>query len=95
MAVFLTQLSEIIDHNNLDDKQIVIAVPSYFTEIEKKSLLNAAQISGCKNVKLITDTVAIALDYGAEKKSELVDGRNVVFVDFGHSKLSLSLVNFS
>jgi actin-like ATPase involved in cell morphogenesis len=42
MAVFLTQLSEIIDHNNLDDKQIVIAVPSYFTEIEKKSLLNAA-----------------------------------------------------
>jgi molecular chaperone DnaK (HSP70) len=44
-------------------------VPSYFTEIEKKSLLNAAEISGAKNLKLITDTVAIALDYGIEKKS--------------------------
>jgi hypothetical protein len=33
MAAFLTQLSGIIHHNNLDDKQLVIAVPSYFTEI--------------------------------------------------------------
>lgn len=33
MAAFLNKLSGIIHHNNLDDKQLVIAVPSYFTEI--------------------------------------------------------------
>lgn len=38
----MTQLTSIIQHNNLDDKLIVFSVPSYFTEIEKKALLNAA-----------------------------------------------------
>lgn len=32
------------------------------------------------------------MDYGSFKKSEIGEGKNVVFIDFGHSKLSLSLV---
>lgn len=88
----MTQLTSIIQHNNLDDKLIVFSVPSYFTEIEKKALLNAAQISGIKNAKLVTEAVAIGMDYGSFKKSEIGEGKNVLFIDFGHSKLSLSLV---
>jgi molecular chaperone DnaK (HSP70) len=65
----MTQLSEIINHNNLDDKLIVFSVPSFFTEIEKKALLNAASISGYKNVKINSDAVSIGLDYGSYKKS--------------------------
>jgi molecular chaperone DnaK (HSP70) len=65
----MTQLSEIINHNNLDDKLIVFSVPSFFTEMEKKALLNAASISGYKNVKINSDTVSLGLDYGSYKKS--------------------------
>ena len=42
MATFITQLSEILNFNNYDDKMIVLSVPSFFTEIEKRALLNAA-----------------------------------------------------
>jgi molecular chaperone DnaK (HSP70) len=65
----MTQLTSIIQHNNLDDKLIVFSVPSFFTEIEKKAFLNAAEISGLKNVKLVTEAVAIGMDYGSCKKS--------------------------
>lgn len=49
---------------------IVLSVPSFFTEIEKRALLNAAEISGVKNARLVTETVATGLDYGSFKKSE-------------------------
>lgn len=54
LASFMTHLQSIIDHNNLDPKMIMISVPSYFTEIEKKAYLNAAEIAGLKNVKLVS-----------------------------------------
>lgn len=47
-----------------------------------------------RNVKLVTEAVAIGMDYGSFKKSELGEGRNVLFIDFGHSKLSMSLIKF-
>lgn len=50
----MTQLQTIIQHNNLDDKLIVFSVPSYFTEVEKKAYLNASEIAGLKNVKLVS-----------------------------------------
>ena len=95
MASFMTKLAEIIDHNNLDDRMVVFSVPSYFTEIEQKAMLNAAEISGTTNVKLVNENIAIGLEYSYEKKSELEGERNVVFIDFGHSTLSASLIRFS
>ena len=35
------------------------------------------------------------MDYGSFKKSEMGDGKNILFVDFGYSKLSASLVKFT
>lgn len=95
LAGFMTQLASITQHNNLDPKLIVFSVPSYFTEIEKKALLNATEISGLRNVKLVTEAVAIGMDYGNCKKSDIAEGKNIVFVDFGHSKLSLSLIKLN
>jgi molecular chaperone DnaK (HSP70) len=57
--------------------------------------LAAAAIAGLSNYKLVTETIAIGLDYGGFKKSEMGNGKNVLFVDFGHSKLSASFVRFT
>lgn len=73
----------------------MISVPSYFTEIQKQALLNAAQISGSTNVKLVSDNIAIGLDYGNDKKAQFTEPKHVVFVDFGHAKLSASLIKFT
>jgi molecular chaperone DnaK (HSP70) len=95
LASFMTQLSSIIALRNFDSKLTVFAVPCFYTEIEKRAFLNAAFICGMRDVRLVTETVAMGLDYGSYKKSEMAKGRNVLFVDFGYSKLSVGLVSFS
>lgn len=52
-------------------------------------------MAGLNNVKLVSETVAIALDYGGFKKQEMSEGKNVIFIDFGHSKLSVSAIKFT
>ena len=49
-----------------------------------------------KNVKIVNSSVAMGLDFGMFKKEEMKDhAKNVVFVDFGHSKMTVSLLKFS
>lgn len=91
----MTKLTSIINHNNLDPRMIVFSVPSCLTQSEKKSILSAAEISGMKNVRLATEAVCIGLDYGSYKKSDMGEGKYVVFVDFGYYQLSLSLIKFT
>ena len=47
----------------------MLAVPNYFTQAERKSVLAAAQIANLPNVRLVNETVAMALDYGGFKKN--------------------------
>ena len=60
-------------------------------------MLDAAQIANLNVLRLINDTTAVALGYGITK-SDLPDAENprhVVFVDVGHSSLSVSVVAFA
>jgi molecular chaperone DnaK (HSP70) len=73
---------------------IVFSIPSYYTQIEKIALINAGLICGLKNVQLVSENGAIGLDYRGFKKSEAISGKNVVFIDFGYSKLSVGFIRF-
>nr|AXU24961.1 heat shock protein 70-7 [Cyrtorhinus lividipennis] len=76
----------------------VISVPSYFTNAERKALLDSAQIAGLNVLKLMNETTATALTYGIYKQDlpEVDDKpRNVIFVDCGHSSLQVSAVAFN
>ena len=43
---------------------IVIGVPPWFTDVQRRSLMDAAEIAGLKLLRLINDTTATALGYG-------------------------------
>jgi heat shock protein 4 len=76
---------------------IVIAVPSWYTDIQRRAMLDAASIVGLNTLRLINDSTAVALGYGITK-SDLPDAENprhVIFVDVGHSSLSVSVIAFS
>uniref|UniRef100_A0A0A9XY29 Heat shock 70 kDa protein 4L n=1 Tax=Lygus hesperus TaxID=30085 RepID=A0A0A9XY29_LYGHE len=76
----------------------VISVPSYFTNAERKALLDSAQIAGLNVLRLMNETTATALTYGIYKQDlpEPDDKpRNVFFVDCGHSSLQVSAVAFN
>ncbi|KAL6299797.1 heat shock protein 70 family [Sparassis latifolia] len=76
---------------------IVIAVPGWYTDIQRRAVLDAAQIAGLNVLRLINDTTAVALGYGITKSDlpEPENPRNVVFVDVGHSSTSVAVVAFS
>lgn len=76
----------------------VITVPSYFTNAERKALLDAAGIAGLNCLRLVNETTATALSYGFYKQDLPAleeKARNVVFVDFGHSSIQVSACAFN
>lgn len=78
---------------NLPVSDIVIAVPSWFTDAQRRSILDAAEIAGLKILRLINESTAIALGYGIVKIGLPEDKPSkVAFVDVGHSNLTCSIV---
>ncbi|RUS79272.1 hypothetical protein EGW08_012959 [Elysia chlorotica] len=76
---------------------VVVSVPSYFTDIERRALLDSCQLAGLNCLRILNDTTAVALAYGIYKTDlpqETEKPRNVVFVDFGYSSLQVSAVAF-
>jgi len=76
-------------------KDVVISCPSYFTDCERRGLLDAASMSGLNVLKLMNDTTATALSYGIYKQDLPEDKpRNVIFVDAGHTGVQVSACSF-
>lgn len=76
---------------------VVIAVPGWFTEIQRRALSDAATIAGLNPLRILNDSTAVALGYGITK-SDLPEAdapRHVVFIDIGHSNYTVSVVAFS
>ncbi|CED83194.1 heat shock protein [Phaffia rhodozyma] len=77
---------------------VVIAVPGWFTDIQRRAMLNAAEIAGLNSLRLINDLTAVALGWGITKTDlpESTDAaKNVVFIDVGHSNFSVAVAAFS
>jgi heat shock protein 4 len=76
---------------------VVIAVPGWYTDIQRRAVLDAAAIANLNVLRLINDTTATALGYGITKTDlpEPEAPRNVAFVDVGHATLSVSIVAFA
>ncbi|XP_022211410.1 heat shock 70 kDa protein 4 isoform X2 [Drosophila obscura] len=74
----------------------VIACPIFFTNAERRALLDAAQIAGLNVLRLLNETTATALAYGFYKNDLFEDKpKNVIFIDFGHSALQVSACSFT
>jgi len=98
-AMLLTKLKEIAEAN-LKAKVVdcVISVPCFFTDIERRAMLDASKIAGLNCLRIMNATTATALAYGIYKTDlpeEKDKPRNVVFVDFGHSSLQIAAVAFN
>ncbi|KAK9955904.1 hypothetical protein ABG768_015746 [Culter alburnus] len=76
----------------------VISVPSFFTDAERRSVIDAAQIAGLNCLRLMNDTTAVALAYGIYKQdlpAPEEKPRTVVFVDIGHASYQVSACAFN
>lgn len=71
----------------------VIGVPSYFTDVQRRAILDAASIAGMNCLGLLNENTAVAVQYGLLRKLPKEKPINVIFYDSGHTQTSASLVS--
>ncbi|XP_027167776.1 heat shock 70 kDa protein 15 [Coffea eugenioides] len=72
-----------------------IGIPVYFTDLQRRAVVDAATIAGLHPLRLIHETTATALAYGIYK-TDLPenDQLNVAFVDIGHASMQVCIAGF-
>ncbi|KAF2727519.1 heat shock protein Hsp88 [Polyplosphaeria fusca] len=98
VAMFLTKVKQTASAElKLPVADVVLSVPVWFTDAQRRAILDASEISGLKCLRLINDTTATALGYGITKldlPGPEEKPRRIVFVDIGHSNYTASVVEF-
>jgi len=96
MGMMLTKVRDIVRSDQGEDvMDIVISVPSHFSQTQRHALLDSARTAGLSSVHLMDDMSALALAYGKTKTDLPAEGsppRYVVFVDAGSSGVQSSVV---
>lgn len=95
-AMMLSNLKEIAQKNlNAAVVDCCIGIPIYFTDLQRRAVLDAATIAGLHPLHLIHETTATALAYGIYK-TDLPenDQLNVAFVDVGHASMQVCIAGF-
>lgn len=76
----------------------VIGVPHFWTDGQRRALLDAARICDLNVLRIMNETTAVALAYGIYKQdlpAEAEKPRIVAFVDVGHHATQVSVVAFN
>ncbi|KAJ3588031.1 hypothetical protein NHX12_011625 [Muraenolepis orangiensis] len=98
-AMLLTKLKETAESAlKKPVADCVVSVPCYYTDAERRSVVDAAQIAGLNCLRLMNETTAVALAYGIYKQdlpAPEEKARIVVFVDVGHSGYQTSVCAFN
>ncbi|CAN1836434.1 Heat shock 70 kDa protein 14 [Linum perenne] len=96
LGMVLSNLKEIAEKNlNAAVVDCCIGIPVYFTDLQRRAVLDAAKIAGLHPLRLFHETTATALGYGIYK-TDLPenDQLNVAFVDVGHASMQVCIVGF-
>ncbi|PYH98527.1 heat shock protein 70 [Aspergillus ellipticus CBS 707.79] len=98
VAMYLTKIRDITSKElKLPVSDVTLSVPAWFTDVQRRAMIDAGEIAGLKVLRLINDTTATALGYGITKvdlPGPEEKPRRVMFVDIGHSDYTASIVEF-
>ena len=77
-------------------RDAVVAVPAYFTNVQRKKVAAAVRLAGLNLLEIIDEKHALSLVYAVEKTSFFTrEPKTVAIVDFGHGSLTISGFKFS
>lgn len=94
VAMVLTHAKDITREYGVqgDVRDCVLTVPSFYTQHERRALLDAAALADLNVLALIDETTAAGLHYGIDRIEE--EPQNVVFYNMGASALQVSVMQF-
>ncbi|KAF2762145.1 putative heat shock protein Hsp88 [Pseudovirgaria hyperparasitica] len=98
VAMFLTKLKNTAyaDTKNANP-DLVLSCPAWYTDSQRRALIDACDIAGLKLLRIINETTATALGYGITKTDlppPEEKPRRVAFIDIGHSNYTCAIVEF-
>ncbi|KAM3314170.1 hypothetical protein ACQJBY_033182 [Aegilops geniculata] len=73
-------------------KNVVIAVPVYFTDSQRQATMDAGAIAGLNVMRIINEPSAAAIAYGLDKGSRKGEGKTVLIFDLGGGTLDVSII---
>lgn len=100
MAMMLVKAKDVSAKANSDVSigDSVLAVPHWFTESQRRGVLQACEIASLNCLKVTTESSAIALSYGifksAKKLFSETEPTHVMFIDIGYTGYCVSIVDF-
>jgi heat shock protein 4 len=98
VAMYLSKIKQTTSAElKLPVSELCMSVPAWFTDIQRRALIDAAEIAGLKLLRLINDTTAAALGWGITKldlPTAEEQPRRVCFIDIGHSTYTCSIVEY-
>ncbi|EPS63387.1 hypothetical protein M569_11394, partial [Genlisea aurea] len=96
LGMVFSNLKSIAEKNlNAAVVDCCIGIPVYFTDLQRRAVIDAATIAGLHPLRLLHETTATALAYGIYKTDLPEDEPlNVVFVDVGHASMQVCIAAF-
>lgn len=93
MAMMMRHANDItLGHGGKKVKDVVITVPSYYTQHERIAIQNAAEIADLRVLSLVEENTAAALHYGIDRVYE--EPYTVLFYNMGSSSVQVSVVKY-
>ena len=94
-AAFLKKLKKMFSHED-EKADVVLAVPPYFSSIERQAVLDACKIAKVNCLRLMNENTAIALCYGFFRRKEFSSkAKNIAFLDMGHGNTTCTVASFT
>ncbi|KAG6390733.1 hypothetical protein SASPL_148478 [Salvia splendens] len=96
LGMLFSNLKSIAEKNlNSAVVDCCIGIPVYFTDLQRRAVIDAATIAGLHPLRLIHETTATAMAYGIYK-TDLPENEpmNVAFVDAGHASMQVCIAAF-
>eukprot|EP00184_Porphyridium_aerugineum_P006021 CAMPEP_0184695946 /NCGR_PEP_ID=MMETSP0313-20130426/3398_1 /TAXON_ID=2792 /ORGANISM="Porphyridium aerugineum, Strain SAG 1380-2" /LENGTH=863 /DNA_ID=CAMNT_0027154475 /DNA_START=155 /DNA_END=2746 /DNA_ORIENTATION=+ len=94
VGMLFSKLAETAEkENRAPITDMVISVPGYFTDIQRRAVLGAAKIADVPLIRLMNEHAAVALTYGIFRTKELPSDKpiHVAFVDMGQTQTTVAI----
>lgn len=76
-------------------KDVVVTVPVYFNQAERLALIDAVQLGGLSVLQLMSEPMAVALNYGMFRRKEINGtAKNLILYDMGAQDTTVSIVGY-
>jgi len=97
LAAYISHLRElaISDLRTKDVRDCCVAVPSYFTHVQRQMVANACKVARMNLLNIVNSTTAVALMYGLNPMDDGVTSQYVMFVDIGYANTQVGVAQYT